>query len=193
MIARSRLLVPASLLAAVAGFCLASLAACGGGTPEPTTPATTGGGAPEGAANPAYAAASAAPLARTGAADAALAQGLKETSAWFAPGMVTDGSAYLATLDEHGHAKADVALHPGKCYVIVGFSQDGKVADFDLRLWKTARGAAPALVAEDADDDTTPTVGKPPICPDGEATYLLELVADKGKGDVAVQVYSKAR
>lgn len=182
MLACSRPPTSASILALVA-----ALAGCGGGTPEPIP--QTGGVA----SNPAFAAASAAPPARSGAAADALARGLKETSAWFASGMVTDGSAYLATLEEHGHAKADVTLHPGKCYVIVGFSQDDKVADFDLRLWKTTRGAAPALVAEDADDDTTPTVGKPPICPDGEAEYLLELVADKGKGDVAVQVYSKAR
>ncbi len=174
------------------------LAACAGGAPPPPpVPGTTSappGMTVGGPSDAAFAIASAAPAARTSAAPAAvLAQGLKETSAWFASGMTAEGPAFTATLDAKGRAKAEVTLHAGTCYVIVGFSPDGKVADFDIRLWKTAKGSAPSLVAEDGDDDTTPTIGKPPICPDPDTPYLLELHADRGSGDVAVQLYAKAR
>ena len=172
---------------------LALAAACGASPASvPATPGTAG--VSGGVIDPAFATASAAPAAKSVAVvDGPLGQGLKETSAWFAAGMAPEGSAFLATLGDAGRAKVDMTMHAGKCYVVVGFSQDGKVTDFDLRLWKTAKGGAPSLVAEDADDDTTPTVGKPPMCPDADTTYLLELFAEKGKGDVAVQLYSKAR
>jgi hypothetical protein len=171
---------------------IALLTACGA---SPAPAANSGmTSAPGGAADPAFAAANAAPDAKAvESVEGPLGQGLKETSAWFAPGMASDGSGFLATLDDKGRAKAAVMLHAGKCYVIVGFSQDGKIVDFDLRLWKTAQGSAPSLVAEDSDDDTTPTVGKPPICPDADTAYLVELYADKGKGDAAVQLYSTWR
>ncbi len=141
--------------------------------------------------DPGFVAASGAPAARVVASyDGPLAQGLKETSAWFAPGMTAEGPTYTATLAEKGHAKTDVTLRGGRCYVVVGFSRDGQVIDFDLRVWRVPKGT---LLGEDFDDDTTPTIGKPPICLDTDAPVLVELFADKGKGDVAVQVYSKPR
>ena len=52
------------------------------------------------------------------------------------------------------------------------------------------------LSAQDTTDDGTPVVGKAPdpVCMMGgtSVTYKLDIFADQGSGDVAVQVYSKA-
>jgi hypothetical protein len=171
-------------LSFAAAFIMVAFVACGGATKPDSARVST----PE---DPAFATVSSAPEAQVSSTvPPALAGGLAETAAWFAPGMTADGPAFTASLGEKGHARAAVTLHAGKCYAVVGFSPQGQVTDFDLRLWKTS---PPAILAEDDDDDTTPTIGKPPICPEADTSYVLDLYADKGKGDVVVQGYSKAR
>jgi hypothetical protein len=143
------------------------------------------------ARDPAFQKLQTAPAAKVGTADGALAAGLKEVAAWFAAGMTADGPAYTASLEQGGNAKAAFTLKAGKCYVLVGYATQGGVQDFDLHIWKTR--PAPTLVADDDDDDNSPTVGKPPICPEADTGYVAEMFAEKGKGDAALQLYSKPK
>ena len=49
------------------------------------------------------------------------------------------------------------------------------------------------LAFADDDDDSTPTIGKPPICPTDDTTYTVDMSADHGAGDAAFEVFSKAK
>ena len=87
--------------------------------------------------------------------------------------------------------QTDVTLKPGKCYAVVGFSS--KVKDLDLYLL-----VAPGILSgQDTTDDNAPVIGRAPdwMCPVAKTPirYTLDIVADQGSGDVAVQLYSKDR
>lgn len=114
---------------------------------------------------------------------------LVDTAAWFAAGLAPDGPYYKATLAEKGMAHVDITLKAGKCYVLVGFAKLGTIVDYDLAILKPTG----EKVAEDDDDDASPTIGKPPMCPTEDTTYLVELKSDKGAGDAVVQLFSKAK
>jgi hypothetical protein len=53
------------------------------------------------------------------------------------------------------------------------------------------------LSGQDTTDDNAPVIGGPPqpMCPVATTpvTYKLDVVADQGAGEVAVQLYSKAK
>lgn len=117
------------------------------------------------------------------------ARGLVDTAAWFAAGLSADGPYYKATLAERGIAHVDITLKAGKCYVLVGFAKLGTIVDYDLAILKTTG----EKVAEDDDDDASPTIGKPPMCPTEDTTYTVEIKSDKGTGDAVVQLFSKAK
>jgi hypothetical protein len=120
----------------------------------------------------------------------AVAKGVRELAAKQAAGMTPEGPLHTATLKEKGHVHADVTLSQGKCYALVGFSPT--VKDLDVHLF-----VPPGILsAQDTTDDNKPVVGKEPdaLCPAAATaiTYKVDVFADKGAGDVAVQLYSKA-
>jgi hypothetical protein len=121
----------------------------------------------------------------------ALAKGIKDASKKLPAGMQPDGPMAMGTLAEKGHLATDITLQPGKCYSIVGFSK--KVKDLDLYLLLPPG----VLSGQDLTDDNKPIIGgaPQPMCPVSTTavTYKLDIVADVGAGDVAVQLFSKGK
>jgi hypothetical protein len=120
-----------------------------------------------------------------------LAKGLRELALRVAPGMEPDGPLAAGTLKEKQNLQTDVTLQPGKCYAIVGYSKN--VRDLDLYLL-----LPPGILSgQDTTDDNVPVIGGPPqpMCPVATTpvTYKLGVVADQGAGEVAIQLYSKAK
>jgi hypothetical protein len=120
-----------------------------------------------------------------------LAKGLRDLALKVAPGMEPDGPLATGILKEKENLQTDITLQPGKCYAIVGYSK--KVRDLDLYLL-----LSPGILSgQDTTDDNAPVIGGPPspMCPVATTpvTYKLGVVADQGAGEVAVQLYSKAR
>jgi hypothetical protein len=119
-----------------------------------------------------------------------LSKGIRELAKAQAPGMEPEGPMQTGTLKEKGHLHADVTLSQGKCYALVGFSPTVKDLDVHLLL------PPGILSAQDTTDDNKPVVGKAPdaLCPSASTaiTYKVDIFADQGAGDVAVQLYSKA-
>jgi hypothetical protein len=118
-----------------------------------------------------------------------LAKGIRDVAMKLPPGMKPDGPLATGSLKEKQHLQTDLTLQPGKCYSIVGFSK--KVKDLDLYLF-----VPPGILSgQDLSDDNKPVVGGPPqpMCPVGSSpiTYKLDIFADSGSGDVAVQLFSK--
>jgi hypothetical protein len=119
-----------------------------------------------------------------------LAKGIRELAKQQATGMTPEGPLHTGTLKEKGHLHTDVTLSQGKCYALVGFSTTVKDLDVHLLL------PPGILSAQDTTDDNKPVVGKAPdaLCPAASTaiTYKVDIFADQGAGDVAVQLYSKA-
>jgi hypothetical protein len=120
-----------------------------------------------------------------------LAKGIREASKKLPAGMQPDGPLAMGSLKEKQHLQTEVTLAPGKCYSIVGFSR--KVKDLDLYLL-----LPPGLLSgQDLTDDNKPIIGGPPqpMCPVSSqaVTYKLDIFADSGGGDVAVQLFSKGK
>jgi hypothetical protein len=118
-----------------------------------------------------------------------LAKGVREAAKKLAAGMQPDGPMAMGSLKEKQHLQADITLQPGKCYAIVGYSK--KVKDLDLYLL-----LPPGILSgQDLTDDNKPIIGGPPqpMCPVSPTaiTYKLDIFADAGGGDVAVQLFSK--
>jgi hypothetical protein len=140
-----------------------------------------------------YDAASSAPAATlkpTGATGGdALAKGVRDAAKKLPAGMQPDGPLAMGSLKEKGHLQTDITLQPGKCYSIVGFSK--KVKDLDLYLFVPPG----VLSGQDLTDDNKPIIGgaPQPMCPVSTTavTYKLDIFADQGAGDVAVQLFSK--
>jgi hypothetical protein len=141
-----------------------------------------------------FEAASAAPKAVTKANGVAgpspLAKGLREFAKTAAAGMKADGPLITGKLEEKKNVQTAITLKPGKCYAIVGYSN--KVTDLDLYLL-----LAPGILSgQDTTDDSKPVIGKTPdaMCPVAKSAvkYVLDIVADQGAGEIAVQLYSKA-
>jgi hypothetical protein len=119
-----------------------------------------------------------------------LAKGLRDVAKKAAPGMTADGPLATGNVKEKARIQTDVTLQPGKCYALVGYSV--KVKDLDLHLL-----LSPGILSgEDTTDDNKPTIGADPspVCPSSTVpiTYKLDIYADGGSGDVAVQLFSKA-
>jgi hypothetical protein len=138
-------------------------------------------------------AAKAAPKAATkpngAAGPGAIAKGLRAFAKTAAAGMKADGPLITSKLEEKKNVQTEITLKPGKCYAIVGYS--AKVTDLDLYLL-----LPPGILSgQDLTDDSTPVIGKAPepMCPVAKSAvkYTLDIVADQGAGDVAVQLYSK--
>jgi hypothetical protein len=120
----------------------------------------------------------------------ALSKGIHDIAMRLPAGMKPDGPLGTGTLQAKHHLQTNVSLQPGKCYSIVGYSK--KVKDLDLYLFMPPG----ILSGQDLSDDNRPVIGGPPqpMCPVGATalTYVLDIFADSGAGEVAVQLYSKS-
>jgi hypothetical protein len=119
-----------------------------------------------------------------------LAKGVRALAKDQAAGMTPEGPFHTGTLKAKGHLHTEITLSQGKCYALVGFSPT--VKDLDVHLL-----VPPGILsAQDTTDDNKPVVGKAPdaLCPASSTpiTYKVDIFADDGAGDVAVQLYSKA-
>jgi hypothetical protein len=118
-----------------------------------------------------------------------LAAGIKDTSKKLSPGMKPEGPLATGKLAEKAHLRAEFTLASGKCYSILGFSPTVKDLDLYLLL-------PPGILSgQDLTDDNKPIIGGPPqpMCPVSQTpvTYKLDIFADRGAGDIAVQLFSK--
>jgi hypothetical protein len=118
--------------------------------------------------------------------------GLRLHAMHVAPGMQPDGDELKQSLTQGQHAVQMITLQAGKCYAIVGFSAPGAVSDVDLNL--LAPPLYMTLAGQDLTHNNTPVIGSPsPMCPviAFPLQYKLDVVANKGSGVVAVQLFSK--
>jgi hypothetical protein len=167
-------------------------ATCEAAAPTATATATapaTGSAAPAAAAYP------------TAAADLAAAK--KNVGA----GMTEAGGPYTYSLVAGGKNEFALTLNGTKCYSIVGVSAAGGVTDLDLVLSTTSpwrigpwvKPTFPVILEAGRDGMTggTAVIGKTttPICPivAADVPYKVEVIAKKGAGAVAVQVFAKNR
>jgi hypothetical protein len=89
-----------------------------------------------------------------------------------------------------------VTLQAGKCYAIVGFSPPiGGVKNLDINM--LAPPFYMTLAGQDLTHNNTPTIGASPnpMCPvtPFPLQYKLDVFAQSGSGQVAVQLYSKTK
>jgi hypothetical protein len=112
-----------------------------------------------------------------------------------APGMSPEGQRFDATISEGQHAATTVTMQAGKCYTVVGVGYPPGILQLEMHL------LAPPLYTTSSGDEvsTTPTAvigkGAKALCPvtPFPVPYKLDIVARKGSGGVAVQVYSKTK
>jgi len=118
-----------------------------------------------------------------------LAKGVRELAKTAASGMKADGPLATGKLEEKKNLRTEITLKPGRCYTVVGYS--AKVTDLDLYLLLPPG----VLSGQDTTDDNKPVIGKTPdaMCPvfKSAVKYTLDIVADQGAGEFAVQLYSK--
>jgi hypothetical protein len=118
-----------------------------------------------------------------------LAKGVRAIAKKAAPGMLPDGPMGTGTLKEKQHLQMEVTLQPGKCYALIGYCPKSK----DLDLYLLTRPGI--LSGQDTTDDNKPVVGRAPeaMCPAASraVTYTVDIFADKGGGELAVQLYSR--
>ncbi len=119
--------------------------------------------------------------------------GLKAQAMRVAPGMQPEGDELKQNLTEGQHAVMMVTLQAGKCYTVVGFSPLGGVKNLDLNM--LAPPLYMTLAGQDLTHNNTPTIGASPspMCPVimFPLQYKLDVFAQSGSGQVAVQLYSK--
>jgi hypothetical protein len=121
--------------------------------------------------------------------------GLKAQALRLAPGMQPEGEQLKQNLTEGQHAVMMVTLQAGKCYSILGYSPPGGVKDLDLNL--LAPPFFLTLAGQDLTHNSAPSIGAAPnpMCPviALPLQYKLDVFARLGSGQVAVQLYSKAK
>lgn len=121
--------------------------------------------------------------------------GLKAQALRLAPGMQPEGSELRQNLAEGQHAVMMVTLQAGRCYALLGFSPPGGVKDLDLNL--LAPPFYVTLAGQNFSHDSAPSIGASPnpMCPiiAFPLQYKLDVFARSGGGQVAVQLYSKAK
>jgi len=121
--------------------------------------------------------------------------GLKAQALRVAPGMQPEGDELKQTLSEGQHAVIMITLQAGKCYTVVGFSPLGGVKNLDLNM--LAPPLYMTLAGQDLTHNNTPTIGASPspMCPVimFPLQYKLDVFAQSGSGQVAVQLYSKTK
>jgi hypothetical protein len=107
--------------------------------------------------------------------------------------MQPEGQELKQTLSEGQHAVMMLNMQAGKCYTLVGFSSPGGVKNLDLNL--LAPPLYMTLAGQDLTHNNTPTIGASPnpMCPVVAIPlqYKLDVFAQSGSGEVAVQLFSK--
>ncbi|HEY1960048.1 MAG TPA: hypothetical protein VGH28_30775 [Polyangiaceae bacterium] len=115
--------------------------------------------------------------------------GLKAAALQHAPLMLPEGAAYKDALGPGTHKAFDVTLAGNKCYTIVAYSPT--LSGVSLHL------LVPPFYNMDAghDDSATGTAAIQNVCPFTliPIPYRVDVSARAGQGQVAVQVYSKAK
>lgn len=108
--------------------------------------------------------------------------------------MGPEGQRFDAQLTEGGRASTTVNMVAGKCYTIIAVGAAPLVQQVELHLMM------PPFNTPAGDDvSSTPSSvigrGSSALCPLSPIPipYRLDVVARKGSGPVAVQVYSKAK
>jgi hypothetical protein len=119
----------------------------------------------------------------------ALSKGILDASKKLPAGMKPEGPLVVGNVPQKMHLRTEITLAPGKCYSILGYS--ATIKDLDLYLL-----LPPGILSgQDLTDDNKPIIGGPPspMCPTSQVpvTYKLDIYADKGSGDIAVQLFSK--
>lgn len=119
--------------------------------------------------------------------------GLRAAAAKYAPGMSADGQIAKGNLAEGGHVDFVVNMDPSKCYTIVAYGAG--VTDLDVNL--LAPPFYNVLAGQDGMAGPTAIIGAAlkPMCPiiPVAVPYKIDLHAKKGGGQVAAQLYSKAK
>jgi hypothetical protein len=121
--------------------------------------------------------------------------GLKTQATRKAPNMQPEGQLTKQGVTEGQHVSVMIPMQAGKCYTILGYSPTGQVSDVGLTLY----GPPLYNVAAGQSSGTTnaPAIGASPnpMCPvvPFPVQYKLDVVARKGAGQIAVQVYSKTK
>jgi hypothetical protein len=107
--------------------------------------------------------------------------------------MKPDGAMATGVLKEGEHLEWSLKMPPGKCYAVVGFSPTGEIKDLDLHLLSPPFFSS--IAGEDVSDDNAPVVGggPNPMCPVAavDLPYKVDIMAQKGAGHAAVQLFSK--
>jgi len=116
--------------------------------------------------------------------------GLKAAAVQYAPLMTAEGAPYKDTLATGSHKAFDVTLAGNKCYTIIAYSPPGNVSALSLHV------LVPPFYNLDAghnDAASTAVVGN--LCPFTliPIPYRVDVSARGGRGQVAVQVYSKVK
>lgn len=111
---------------------------------------------------------------------------LRERGPIDAPTLVPFSAPYIATYEEGEHRSFTAVLRGGGiCYKILGQGGEG-VSDVDLLIY------GPDNVLQQRDNSTTaePVVGSPrPMCPGNPGVWRIEVVAARGAGEIAAQVW----
>jgi hypothetical protein len=139
------------------------------------------------------AAASSALLAPPAANPDAAETGLRAAAAQYAPGLTPEGEVAKATLAEGAHATFPVTLDPSKCYAIV--ASGAGLGDVDLSL--LVPPFYNLLAAQDGMAGSAAVIGASPsfVCPmiALPVPYKVDILAKKGGGPIAAQLYSKKK
>jgi hypothetical protein len=116
--------------------------------------------------------------------------GIRNLAAKVAPGMQPEGQMAKGTLAEGQHLQFLYNLLPGKCYTIIGYGVG--MQNLDLNLFFPPYTL---LAAQDNSTSDSPVIGRAPspICPMLQLAiaYKVDIYAQKGGGNVGVQIYSK--
>ncbi len=119
--------------------------------------------------------------------------GLRAAASQHAPGMSPEGQVAKGNLAEGGHVGFVVNMEPTKCYAVVAYGAG--VTDLDVHL--LAPPFYNFVAGQDGMAGPTAVVGAAPkpLCPliPMAVPYKIDLHAKKGAGQVAAQVYSKAK
>lgn len=111
---------------------------------------------------------------------------LRERGPIDAPTLVPFAAPYIATYEEGEHRSFTAVLRGGGiCYKILGEGGEG-VTDVDLLIY------GPDNVLQQRDNSTTaePVVGsRRPMCPGEPGVWRIEVVAARGAGEIAAQIW----
>ncbi|MFO0679131.1 MAG: hypothetical protein U0169_21570 [Polyangiaceae bacterium] len=111
-----------------------------------------------------------------------------------APDMTAEGFPFKEMLAPGGRAQIGLTLAAGRCYAIVGVSKDGAIDELGLELLSAPLFTTP--IAQGVRQPKVSVLGPTPahLCIDANAqgAFKLDVIAARGSGPVAVQLFAKA-